>query len=71
MISRVIQTFQLELPVKAIFDAPTVAEMASVITENQVKRASEAVLNRMLSEVEAMTEEDAQKIACRGKRTQT
>jgi amino acid adenylation domain-containing protein len=61
VISRVIQTFQLELPIKALFDAPTVAEMAAIITGNQSKRASEEALNRMLSEVEAMTEEETQK----------
>jgi surfactin family lipopeptide synthetase C len=60
VISRLIQTFRLDLPVKALFDAPTVAQMAAVITKNQVKRASEETLNRMLSEVEAMTEEEAQ-----------
>jgi amino acid adenylation domain-containing protein len=61
VISRVIQTFQLELSVKALFDAPTVAEMAAIIAGNQAKRASERTLNRMLSEVEAMTEEETQK----------
>jgi amino acid adenylation domain-containing protein len=61
VISRVIQTFQLELPVKALFDAPTVAEMAAIITQHQAKRASEAELPQMLREVEAMTEEEAQK----------
>jgi len=61
VISRVIQTFQLELPVKALFDAPTVAEMAAVITQNQTKQASEAELAQMLREVEAMTEEEAQR----------
>jgi hypothetical protein len=49
------------LPIKALFDAPTVAEMAAIITGNQSKRASEEALNRMLSEVEAMTEEETQK----------
>jgi acyl carrier protein len=61
VISRVIQTFQLELPVKALFDAPTVAEMAAVIKQNQAKRASDAELAHRLREVEAMTEEEAQK----------
>ena len=61
VISRVIQTFQLELPVKALFDSPTVAEMAAIITENQAKRASDTELAQMLREVEAITEEEAQK----------
>ena len=41
MISRVIQTFQLELPIKALFDAPTVAEMAKVILQHQAEKAGE------------------------------
>jgi acyl carrier protein len=59
VISRVIQTFQMELPVKALFDAPTVAEMAAIITQNQTMRASDAELAQMLGEVEAMTDEEA------------
>ncbi len=62
VISRVIQTFQLELPVKALFDAPTIAGMAAIITQNQAKRASDAELTQMLREVEAMTEEEAEKL---------
>jgi acyl carrier protein len=62
VISRVIQTFQLELPIKALFDAPTVAKMAAVIEQNQAKRANDAELTQMLREVEAMSEEEAEKL---------
>jgi acyl carrier protein len=61
VISRTIQTFQLELPVKALFDSPTVAEMAAIITQNQAKGAGDAELAQMLREVETMTEEEAQR----------
>ncbi len=61
VISRVIQTFQLELPVKALFDAPTVAEMAKVIMQHQAEKAGEEKLASMLSEIEAMPEDEAQK----------
>ncbi len=61
VISRVIQTFQLELPIKALFDAPTVAEMATIIAQNQTKRASNAELARMLNELDSMSEDEAQK----------
>jgi len=61
VISRLIQTFQLELPVKALFDAPTVAEMALVIAANQAKLATEDELKRMLNEVEAMSDKEAQR----------
>lgn len=61
IISRVIQTFQLELPLKALLEAPSVAQMAAVIDANHEKHATDAELARMLSEVEAMTEADAQR----------
>jgi acyl carrier protein len=61
VIARAIQTFHLELPVRALFDAPTVAEIAAIITQNQTKQASGTVLAQMLREVEAMTEEEAQR----------
>jgi acyl carrier protein len=65
VISRVIQTFQLELPVKALFDAPTVAEMAAVITEHQGKQLGEAELELMLGELELMSEEEAQRLVAK------
>jgi acyl carrier protein len=61
VVSRVIQTFALELPVKALFDAPTVAEMAAIVEQNQAKRASDENLAQMLREVEAITEDEARK----------
>jgi len=61
VVSRVIQTFALELSVKALFDAPTVAEMAVIIVQNQARRASDEDLAQMLREVEAMTEDEARK----------
>jgi amino acid adenylation domain-containing protein len=59
VISRVIQTFQLELPLKALFDSPTVAEMAKVIDATQGRTTSKEEIERMLSVVEVMSEEEA------------
>ena len=59
VISRAIQTFRLELPVNALFDAPTVARMAIIVEQNRAKRANDAELEQMLREVETMTEEEA------------
>jgi hypothetical protein len=60
LISRVIQTFQLDLSLKGLFDAPTVAAMAIIITQHQANRVSEAELLQMMHEIEAMTEIEAQ-----------
>jgi amino acid adenylation domain-containing protein len=62
VISRVIEVFQLELPLKALFDSPTVAEMANIIAINQARTASHEDLDRMLKEVEAMSEEKTQNL---------
>jgi hypothetical protein len=45
-----IRTFQLELPIRALFDAPTVARMALFIEETQTKLlTSDEELNRLLN----------------------
>jgi acyl carrier protein len=63
IISRVIRTLQVELPVQALFDAPTVAEMAVVITQHQAQTATEEDIERMLTEVEALSDESAKKLS--------
>jgi acyl carrier protein len=62
LISRVIQEFQVELPIKMLFDSPTIAEMAAIIEQNRPKPASEVEMERMLGEVEAMTDEEAEAV---------
>ncbi len=59
LVSRVIQKCQLELPIKALFESPTVAEMALVIIRNQANKVGQEELERMLSEVEAISDEEA------------
>lgn len=61
VVSRVIKQFQLELPVQSLFESPTVAEMAAIITANQAKLASDEDLAQMLREVDVMTEEEMQR----------
>ncbi len=61
VISRVIQSFKLVLPVKALFDAPTVARMTELVTQNLGHRADDAELEQMLRQVETMTEEEAER----------
>jgi phosphopantetheine binding protein len=42
VVSRVVETFQIDLPLSAVFDSPTVAELALTITANQSAQASDA-----------------------------
>jgi amino acid adenylation domain-containing protein len=41
IIARVVQMFRVELPIKALFDSPTVAQMATVIMRNQGVKAKD------------------------------
>jgi hypothetical protein len=61
VVSEVVTQFQLELPIKTLFDAPTIAAMANTIEQYQAKPASDEFVQRMLSEIEALTEEEARK----------
>ena len=62
VVSQVIKQFQLEILLRSLFESPTVAEMAAVITENQTKKLSEGHLTRILSDLEALTEEESRRL---------
>jgi acyl carrier protein len=52
VISRVIQEFRVELPLRSLMEAPTIADMALLITENRGKDMDPADLERILQELE-------------------
>jgi len=58
VITRIIKQFRLELPHQSLFESPTVAEMAAIITQHQARRASDGELTQMLREAEAMTRDE-------------
>ena len=62
IVGRVISTFLIELSVKALFESPTVAEMAIVITQSQAGKADDEEVERMLAELEAVSDEQAKSI---------
>ena len=62
VVSRVIKTFQLELPLQSLFQSPTVAEMAAVIAEHQGKKLGREELDRILTEIESLPEQEAQRL---------
>jgi len=62
IISKVSDTFRVEVPLRSLFESPTVADMAVVITKNQANKAGHEDLTRMLSELENMSDEEAQRL---------
>jgi acyl carrier protein len=59
VISRIRSVFSTDLPLRHMFESPTVAELAAMITQTQSKQAGDAELRQMLRDVEVMTEEEA------------
>jgi acyl carrier protein len=65
VISRVIRTFLLDLPVKALFEAPTVAEMAGVIAQSRANKLRPENLERILAELDSLSDAEARELADR------
>jgi amino acid adenylation domain-containing protein len=59
VVSLILKTFQLEIPLQSLFQSPTVAAMAVVIMNHQGKKLEEKELNRLLTELESLSEEEA------------
>ena len=62
VVSRVIKDYQVEVPVTSLFQAPTVADMALVILEGEATKVGQHDLERILSELDALSEEEARRV---------
>ena len=62
VISRVISEFRVDLPLASLLQAPTVADMALVITQRRAKAADQTDIERMLAELEALSAGEANQL---------
>ena len=62
IISRIIMTLKVELPIKFFLNSPMVAEMAASITDHGAKKLGEKELKGILAELESLAEEEAQRL---------
>ena len=60
VISRINHQFHIEVPLRSMFESQTVAAMAKLIEEQREQPVSSEVLDRTLSEIEALSEEEVE-----------
>lgn len=61
IVSRVFQHFRVQIPIQALYESPTVAEMAAVIKEHKGDNLTVKELEQILTEVESLSEDEVQK----------
>jgi amino acid adenylation domain-containing protein len=62
IVSEVIKQFGVQVPLQFLFESPTIAAMAAVVTENFSNTIGHDVLERIVSELESLSEEGAEKL---------
>ncbi len=65
VVSQVVDHFQLEIPLQVLFQSPTIAEMAQVITQSQAQKLDQADLNRILADLESLSDDQARQAVAR------
>jgi non-ribosomal peptide synthetase component F len=62
IVSQVLKKFQLELPLHCLFAAPTVAEMAAVISEHQEQTSRRKDVDHLLTELTLLSDAEAERL---------
>jgi acyl-coenzyme A synthetase/AMP-(fatty) acid ligase/acyl carrier protein len=58
ILSRVLKTFDVKLPVQILLQAPTIAELAEVVVQHQSMHAEEDTVAHLLATVEGLSDEE-------------
>ena len=68
VISRVIEIFLIKVPLRSLFETPTVAEMALVVQRHMENRTKPEAIARVLTEVEGLSEAESKAQLSKGEK---
>jgi len=66
VISQVREAFHIEFPLRALFEKPTIDELAKVIIELEAQKIGAEELGHILADIESLSDEEAQERVARG-----
>ena len=62
VVSRVFEQYKLEIPLRSLFQSPTIAEMAAVISEHQGKMLDQRELATILDELASLSDAEVRRL---------
>ena len=63
VLSRVVDEFEIALPIRSIFEAPTVTDMALAITQSRARQSEQDDVETLLSELEGLPGDEVAQLA--------
>jgi acyl-coenzyme A synthetase/AMP-(fatty) acid ligase/acyl carrier protein len=66
LVSRVREAFHVEMPLRQVFDTPTIAEMADAILHHEATQVDDKILSQLLEDLEEMSSDDVAAILTDG-----
>lgn len=62
IISRINEAYQVEAPMRSVFDAPTIAELALTVTKMQMEQENLDDLTQMIEEIKLLSDDELEKM---------
>jgi len=65
VVSRMRTAFQVEFPLRALFEKPNIEELAKLVTEMQAEKAGAEELARIMDDIESLSDDEVKKLAAK------